>query len=397
MSIERRERKSGPAYRVAWRDEMGVQRSRTFPLKRDAQAFEATIVTAKRQGELGNIDAGQETLKAFTAQWWSLYAEPSLAATTIASYARLRDNYILPKLGHLKLRTINPPRVNQFAKEMSDGGAGAPTVRRTLALLQGILERAVEWGHLQRNPVRSVRKPKVKRKVVIEPLSPKQVESLRAQLFKIKAYRDAVLISVLAYAGLRPGEALALRWSDVRARTIVVDKALAFGEEKGTKTHASRSVRLMRPLSSDLKQWRRIAGNPDVDTLIFPTRDGDAWGEFDYRNWRRRRFKAAAAESGLPASTRPYDLRHSFASLLLAEQINPVEIASQLGHSLQTLFNTYAHVIEDLRGAKKASAENRISAARRSAGVAQLLPKAPKTAGSRTPSREKNSALAGSL
>ena len=76
----------------------------------------------------------------------------------------------------------------------------------------------------------------------------------------------------------------------------------------------------------------------------------------DYRNWRRRHFKATADAVGL-AGLRPYDLRHSFASLLLAEQSNPAEVAAQFGHSLLVLFSTYAHVIEDLRGSGKVDVE----------------------------------------
>lgn len=88
---------------------------------------------------------------------------------------------------------------------------------------------------------------------------------------------------------------------------------------------------------------------------------------------RKRRFRAAANAAGITA--RPYDLRHSFASLLFAEQRNPAEIAEQLGHSLQTLFGTYTHVIEELRGQERVPAEDVIRMARRGGeDVAQKLP-----------------------
>ena len=374
-----------------WRDEHGAQRSRTFPLKRDADAYEAKAKLAKRQGELADLDAGRETLKSFAGEWWRLYVEQNLAATTRVSYAGVRDRYILPKLGHLPLRSITPQRVQRFQTELAEADVGAPTIRRALAILQGMLERAVEWGRIQRNPVRSVRKPRQKRTRVIEPLSPRQVEAVRSQMGKRKWHRDATLVSVLAYAGLRPGEALALRWSDVRERTIIVDKALALGDVKATKTQQSRTVRLMRPLAKDLKEWRKAAGNPESDKLIFPTRDGEPWGDSDYRNWRKRRFTVAATAASL-GTVRPYDLRHSFASLLIAEQTNPAEIAGQLGHSLQTLFTTYAHVIEDLRGGAKLPAERQITRARTKSSVARKLPKAKSTRARRRAISTKNPA-----
>jgi integrase len=180
-----------------------------------------------------------------------------------------------------------------------------------------------------------------------EPLSPRQIESVRRTM--LKRLRDATLVSVLAYAGLRPGEALALRWKDVRDRTILVDKALSLGEETTTKTRRNRTVRLLAPLAADLAKWRLASDQSSDDDLIFPTTAGKGWTEVDYHNWKRRRFKTAATANGLEA-VRLYDLRHSFASLLLAEQTNPAEIAAQLGHSLQVLFSTYAHVIEDFGG-----------------------------------------------
>lgn len=188
--------------------------------------------------------------------------------------------------------------------------------------------------------------------------------------------RDATLVSVLAYAGLRPQEALALRWADVRARTIVVDKALAFGEEKTTKTRATRTVRLLAPLASDLAEWRLISRRPPPTALVFPSATGEPWNDHDYRNWRRRRFNKAATKVGL-SPARPYDLRHSFASLLLAEQMNPAEISAQLGHSLQTLFGTYAHVIEELRGQDTVKAEDEIRTARKRLGKKNVARKLP--------------------
>ena len=80
--------------------------------------------------------------------------------------------------------------------------------------------------------------------------------------------------------------------------------------------------------------------------------------------WRRRRFQPAARNTGVPAS-RPYDLRHAFASLLIHEgRLSPVEIAEQLGHSTQMLLNTYAHVLAEQKGARKTSAETLIRRAR---------------------------------
>jgi integrase len=87
-------------------------------------------------------------------------------------------------------------------------------------------------------------------------LMPTEIEAIRAHM----PMRDATLRSVLAYAGLRPGEALALQWQDVELGHIVVSKALSMPKSVETKTAKSRRVPVVLPLSSDLLQWRFAVG-----------------------------------------------------------------------------------------------------------------------------------------
>ncbi len=127
---------------------------------------------------------------------------------------------------------------------------------------------------------------------------------------------------------------------------------------------ANRTVRLLAPLSEDLAGWRKYTDQSTPAELVFPRPDGQPWKDTDFRNWRRRRFEKSAEEVGLKDVV-PYDLRHSFASLLLHEQINAAEVAAQLGHSLQTLLGTYAHVIDEWREEKPIKAEAEIRKARK--------------------------------
>jgi integrase len=381
MAIQKRQRKSGFVYRVLWRDESARLRSRTFSRRDDAETWEAKIKLAKRQGELAQLDAGRQSLEDFIEDWWRLHAEPNLSPLTRRGYERLRDRHVLPRLGQVQLRALTTERLQGFQADLLADGVGRETTRRTMAMLQGLLERATEWGRIPRNPARSVRKPRQSRKPVAKTLSPPEVERLRRYFLERGAVRDATLVSVLAYAGLRPGEALALRWGDILDNTIAVKKALSLGQEKETKTRRSRSVRLLAPLSVDLNEWRLASGRPDETALVFPTREGNPWSELHWRNWRRRRYQRATKALGIE-SRRPYDLRHSLASLLFAEQRNPAEIAEYMGHSIQMLLSTYVHVIEDLRGREAISAEDEIRSARAShadGDVAQTLPPAPHT------------------
>lgn len=362
MSIERRQRLKGTVWIVRWR-EVGGFRSRTFDRKRDADAFDAKLRLAKRRGGLEELDAGRQSLREFLDEWWRLYAEHHLTGKTLKLYAGFRDRYLFPRLGDFELRRITPEMVQRLQVDLAREGVGQETIRKTLALLQGVLERAVEWGHLQANPVRVIRKPPQTRRRSVRPLAPATVEAIRGRLLRGGRKRDAVLVSVLAYAGLRPGEALALRWSDIRDSVLLIERALALGELQGTKTRRSRTVRILRPLAADLAEWRMASGRPDEASLVFPMRDGRPWTDTAYRNWRKRVYVPAAESVGIE-QPRPYDLRHSLASLLFAEGMNPAEIAEQMGHSLQTLLGTYTHVIAELRGQKRRSAEMLIRHAR---------------------------------
>jgi integrase len=148
-------------------------------------------------------------------------------------------------------------------------------------LLRGLV------GWVPANPVQAIRKPPQRSARRSEPLPPVEVEEIRTRLLMAGRPRDALLVSVLAYAGLRPGEALALRWSVVGERTLRVRSALALGTEKTTKTNRDRSVRLLPPLHDDLSAYRATHG-PPLDPPVFPTGAGSLWQDHDWRNWRRR-------------------------------------------------------------------------------------------------------------
>jgi integrase len=218
---------------------------------------------------------------------------------------------------------------------------------------------------MQTNPVSAVKKVSAPRHRTVNCLPPSKVEALRDEM---PSSLDALLVSVLAYAGLRPGEALALTWGDVGERTIRVDKSLSLGEEKETKTRRNRTVRLLGPLAEDQRAARVALGRiPDASERIFRrSSDGGDWTESVYRNWRRRTFKSAAERAGLPKSTRPYDLRHSFCSLMIAEGASAVEVAAQAGHSPTMTLNTYGHVMDELVGVERDDAEAAIREARAS-------------------------------
>lgn len=376
MSVERIRRKSGPAYRVRWR-ESGRNRARTFDARRDAELFEGEIRRRRQLGELANLDAGKEPLDDYVTETWGRLHLIHLAPKTRKHYAALYDLHVSPYLGQTPLREITPELVARWTAERVQSGAGRTALRHAFVLLASILEHAVTNERIFRNPAKLVKKPAQPRRREVRPIAPAVVERMRGAADA----RDAALLSVLAYAGLRPGEALALRWGDVGSQTLLIERALSLGEEADTKTRRHRTVRLLPPLKTDLATRRLASGRSGDDKLVFPGVDGKPWTEPAYQSWRRRAFRRACEAAGLE-KVRPYDLRHSFASLLLHEGRSPIYVAKQLGHAPRMTLGVYGHVIDEFEDAPELSAEDAIRAAREGA-VPGSYPKA--VSGARAP------------
>lgn len=345
MSVHRR----GSGWRVRWR-QGDVNRSREFSRKRDAEVFDLEVRRRLQSGGLVDLEAGSETLAQWMEEWWRVYAIPNLKPRTREVYARMWATHLMPRLGSWPLRDITPAVVEDFRAQLHVARVGDPTIIKTLGLLQGMLKRAAVRGRIPANPVLLVDKPRQSAGRRPAPLPPLTVERIRSRLEQ----RDATLVSVLAYAGLRPDEAIRLRWADVG------DQAL---DVFAHKTSRRRQVRLLAPLTVDLLEWRIATGRPGPTELVFPRARG-AWTDSDWRNWRRRAYQAAAADAGVTGDMRPYRLRSSFVSLLLWEGRSLPYVADQAGHAVATLSEHYAGVLEELEDGRRRPAGDVIREAR---------------------------------
>jgi integrase len=356
------------AFRMRYEDADGWQ-SKTFKRKSDADLFDAEVTRRRRLGSLAALDAGSEPLDTYVTDTWAPMNMPILAPKTRSLYTMLYDVHICSALGTVPLRELTPEMIGRWQSDRLNSGAGPVAVYKALTLLGGILQRAAESGRLPAgNPARLVRRAPLPHRAEVRPLAPVTVEAMRLGANP----RDATLISVLAYAGLRPGEALALHWGDIRENTILVERAVSLGKEKDTKTTAHRTVRLLAPLAADLREWRMRSGRPADSALVFPSQGGSPWSQSAYQSWRRKAFRRALTAAGVEHA-RPYDLRHSFASLLLHQGKSVIYVARQLGHDATLTTSIYGHVIDELEDSPQQDAEAMILAAR-STGAAHELP-----------------------
>jgi integrase len=360
MSIERT---PDGGYRVRWWTPDGRHPSRKFEKgeKKLAETLHDEVRRAKRLGHLQKLQAelegGQKPLGAVYTEWWEAHG-PTLAPKTEKLYRWLSNTLILPTLGDQPMGNVTTLEVEQWLAGLE---TGAVAKRKAAALLSQVFNAARRWGYVRENPVELAKRPKTPARKAVRPPTPEDVERVRTRLLERDRIGDAMLVSALAYAGLRPQEALALHWSDLRQRTLLID---------APKTGRSRAVELFPPLAADLAEWRIASGGTGT---MFPNTRGEPWSATTWGNWRRRIWYGTEKHPGVAEGIgKPYLLRHTFVSLLVREGRSVTEVAELAGHSPEECLRTYAHVFRDYAPDDRADAEALIRRARAEVSDAEV-------------------------
>ena len=369
-------------WQVRWRDggRDSPRRQRTFDRKGDAETFEREVKRRKQLGELAIWEKRNRTVRELGREWWAKYAVPNLAEHTLDGYERVlagyRDEqgrqhagYIDQRLGALKVGDVTPEVVADFRAQLEAAGVGRHAVRLSMVLLQAMFRQAVMWRWVAIDPVKAVPKPSGKRERAVVCLAPAQVEAIRARLLEREQLYAATIVSLVAYQGLRiPEEVLALEVRHVGRNTVLVEQRLIKGSiVAGQKVRGfhPRPVKLEEPVRRDVAEYLVATGLRSG--LLFPRTDSEPWRVHDYKNWTRRVWHAAREAAGVPRLP-PYDLRHAYASLQIRAGVSIPELAERLGHSPQMTVSTYTHVIRELEGEPRVSAEAQIERARNPRG-----------------------------
>jgi integrase len=310
----------------------------TFATKRAADAWLAKKRTELAAGTATDDRTGSRPLW----DWWPGYwrSVQSHKVRTKIAYETAWRLRVEPRFGHMPVRRIKPSHVDEWIADMTEQGVSASKVIEATGVLKRVLDRVVRDKAIAVNPCDQrtstlPKRPKTDRPV----LSPVEVERLAMAMANEP---DRVLVRLLAYGGLRIGEALALRWTDVDLgrKTLTVRESVEDTMGKvtvgPTKTYAMRTITLPDALATQLHS---LCTGVDECGLVFPNRNGS---HLRYRNWRRV-WDKACARSGVTAT--PHDLRATCASLLIDVGASPKDVQSQLGHEdIQTTLNLYARV-----------------------------------------------------
>ena len=330
-------------YKVRYRDPDRVERSRSFETKQEALRFLQSVETDIARGQYLDPAAGRATLEVWAEEWISTIRH--LKPKTQEGYRSLLRKHILPRLGRRKLTSIKPLDVRGFISEMVDAGYSPSTVRQARHLLGMVMNAAVENGAIASSPVTNVKVPREQRREM-QVLTAKQV----ADVAEAVPDRYRALVYLLAYGGLRWGEAAALRRKRLNLLKARVDVSESVADVSGhlhygpTKTYQTRNVAVPEFLKDMLAEHLANYVGKSRDALVFTTEE-----ETPLRNgnWRRWVWDPALEESGLPR-VRIHDLRHTCATLLIAEGAHAKAIQRHLGHSsIQITFDTYGHLLPD--------------------------------------------------
>lgn len=325
--------------------------------KKDAQTYENKV---RRERDLGEwIEPSQESLGFYLQRWLRDAAGPRIAPATADMYAEFLRSYVKPSIASLRLDKVAPLDIQGFYSGLAERGIGPARIRRVHGMLSSALNQAVKWKLLKHNPASLVDLPKVPKRE-IHALSP---DAATRFLEAATMDRHSTLWAFMLTTGVRPGEALSLRWADVdlKAGIAIVRRSLTWrpgGEYVFTEPKTKTSVRqipLPPTLIPELKahkahqaEERLAAGSGWVNLdLVFATESGTPHRR---ENLAKRHLKRILEAAGLPPDFRLYDLRHGCATLLLANGTHPKVVAERLGHAKIALtLDTYSHVIPSMQ------------------------------------------------
>jgi integrase len=314
--------------------------------KGKAQAYLDELLRQARDGSLpGLVQTGQTFADA--ADEWLAYSENvrDCKPSTLRDYrnmVRVLDR----EFGKRKIETITTKDIDLW---ISGYGGSNRTRQKYLVCLGSIFKRAMKVYGLPRNPADLVERPRVRRAAKIDVLRPEEVLAL---VRAAESEQDAAIFHTAAFAGLRMGELLALRWRDVdfTRRTIHVRENWTQGETTTPKGGTERAVPMAEEVAERLARLGQRNHFATDDDLVFCTARGQHVG---YKSLKER-YRAALRAAGLRDDFRFHNLRHTFGSTVI-RHADSREVMEWMGHADLTTTRRYLAFVDREDAAKRVS------------------------------------------
>jgi integrase len=361
--VAKKARKGGDVFYVViddGRDENGKRRQRWHgPYKTRGEAEDACAKLVVSVGDGSYVAPTRMTVEQYLTDEWLPAVKSTMRQSTYINTASRVRTHLVPHIGRVRLQRLAPAQLNAtYAALAADLRPGS--VRNVHATVRHALGDAVRWGLIPRNVALLANPPKAQGSA----MNTWTAEQTRAFLDFTRGDRQRALWHLLATSGMRRGEVLGLRWTDLDldAGRVSIDQTLV---TSGAPAHVGppKSARGRRTVALDagtvavLRDHRRrqleerlaVGSAWEESGLVFVKEDGTRTNP-DYVSHQFRQLVKAA---GLPP-VRLHDLRHGWATLALANGVSIKTVADRLGHDPAMTLRTYAHATP---GADQAAAE----------------------------------------
>lgn len=281
------------------------------------------------------------TLTEWHARWQRGRAVEAETARADESSWRL---HLAPELGDVVVAELRRVDVEAWAKGRVNAGVGPGAVRRALNYLKAMLEAAVDNDVVTANVARKVAPPSAPKRAPMW-FTLAQFEKITAQMREAGWEAGAVMTELMCWAGLRWGEAAALRRDDVdvEAGVVTVSHVLTQAGKDKAYPKTSSSTRRVPVPAWVLERMVELVGERGPSARVFVTRRGGR--DLSGSNWRTD-FIAAREGAGVGFGT-PHTCRHTCASWLVQQGVPLYEVARQLGHASVQTTQIYAHLAPD--------------------------------------------------
>lgn len=332
-----------PDGRVAWRQTLD---GKTREIS--AMSMKELKVKVKKVADLPIITEKYKVVEWFD-KWLEVYVKPLKKAATYNQYNDLYRVHIKPVIGNRKMTTIKPNDIQEVIAKMNKGDYATKTMKETKGVMNRGFERACKEKIIAENPVHDIEIP-VKQAKERKTLTTQELSALFKQLSNSRWFHA---VKLMLFTGLRRGEILALKWSDIdfQNRRLTVDESnslTGLGDTKSSKIHyvplSDMAIECLNNQKRVLEQeFNPILHNDELKKtqLVFPNKKGEMVKPNSFYHMISR----AAAKVDIKAS--PHCLRHTFV-YFMRDQLSLKDLQNILGHDESTTtLDIYGDIISD--------------------------------------------------
>jgi len=321
-----------------------------FRTREEAEEAAKKILAEIQQGTYA--EPTKTTVEEFLLDFVENTLKNEVAPNTYEQRKAYVKNHIAPRIGKIKLSDLSPAHIQKFYNDLREQ-YGAGHVQNIGNLLNKALNHAVRWSIISRNPAALVKKPSTTRKNTTMKVWTVDEQRKFLEYAKQGQMLYYALFLLALTSGMRKGELLGLQWDDVDTKQGIVSvKRTAVWANKSLylkdipKTESSiRTIQIPEQTAKTLRKWQ-LACPANGLNLVFPSPKTNG---ILYPNSLDKAFQKAVRDAGVPYISF-HGLRHTFATTLLANNVNPKIVQEMLGHAtIKTTMDTYSHVLPHMQ------------------------------------------------